>query len=156
MSNYENDVLQISVNQLASIIDGILGESTFESIESKTPGLIERCFRSRSQDEHEIMTYVNVYQTSREYGGPEEGGWYYDHYECIESVKLFTPYKFWMVNKCKGGNWSWATDNIHAWQRAQEIEKELEERFKEDTPGLQIMIETHEAASQTVGSPHYC
>ena len=22
--------------------------------------------------------YVNVYEYSREYGGPEEGGWYYD------------------------------------------------------------------------------
>jgi len=28
-----------------------------------------------------VMTryvYVNVYETGRDYGGPEEGGWYYD------------------------------------------------------------------------------
>jgi hypothetical protein len=33
--------------------------------------------------------YVTVYLVTREYGGPEEGGWYYDHYatECRVSVR---------------------------------------------------------------------
>ncbi|QIW88626.1 hypothetical protein P59_257 [Bacillus phage P59] len=30
------------------------------------------------------MVYVNVYSVTRHYGGPEEGGWYYDWMECIE------------------------------------------------------------------------
>ncbi|AIW03169.1 hypothetical protein CPT_Mater234 [Bacillus phage Mater] len=30
------------------------------------------------------IVYVNVYLVERCYGGPEEGGWYYNHYECIE------------------------------------------------------------------------
>jgi hypothetical protein len=25
------------------------------------------------------MYYVNIYEVSRRYGGPEEGGWWYDH-----------------------------------------------------------------------------
>lgn len=29
--------------------------------------------------------YVNVYTITREYGGPEEGGWWYDHEEPTES-----------------------------------------------------------------------
>lgn len=32
------------------------------------------------------MVFVNVYKVTREYGGAEEGGWYYDHYRCINAV----------------------------------------------------------------------
>lgn len=31
--------------------------------------------------------FVNVYQLDRGYGGPEEGGWWYDYEYPIESVK---------------------------------------------------------------------
>lgn len=27
--------------------------------------------------------WINVYEITRAYGGPEEGGWYYDEYNCI-------------------------------------------------------------------------
>jgi hypothetical protein len=30
--------------------------------------------------------YVNVYEVSRCYGGPEEGGWWYDWEECIKAI----------------------------------------------------------------------
>lgn len=30
--------------------------------------------------------WVVIYRTSREYGGPEEGGWYYTHYTLEDSV----------------------------------------------------------------------
>lgn len=33
--------------------------------------------------ENEIV-YVNVYSVTRHYGGPEEGGWWYNWYSCIE------------------------------------------------------------------------
>lgn len=32
--------------------------------------------------------YVNVYEVTREYGGPEEGGWWYNDYECIYTEKV--------------------------------------------------------------------
>jgi len=32
--------------------------------------------------------YMNAYAVTREYGGPEEGGWYYDAFEPLKSVKL--------------------------------------------------------------------
>ena len=31
------------------------------------------------------MKWVNVYSTTRHYGGPEEGGWWYNLEECIVS-----------------------------------------------------------------------
>ena len=32
------------------------------------------------------IRYVNVYLVRRLYGGPEEGGWYYDHYKPVKSM----------------------------------------------------------------------
>lgn len=32
--------------------------------------------------------YVNVYELNREYGGPEEGGWWYDTGTVVESVDV--------------------------------------------------------------------
>lgn len=34
--------------------------------------------------------WVNVYYVQRRYGGAEEGGWWYDIYDCLECVRL--PY----------------------------------------------------------------
>lgn len=36
----------------------------------------------------EVSAYVNVYRVERSYGGPEEGGWYYNHYDCIDSKEV--------------------------------------------------------------------
>lgn len=30
------------------------------------------------------MKFVNVYEVTRKYGDPEEGGWYYNHYNCVK------------------------------------------------------------------------
>jgi len=35
-----------------------------------------------------VERYVNVYQVDRHYGGPEEGGWYFDSGELVESFQL--------------------------------------------------------------------
>lgn len=35
-----------------------------------------------------IVFYVNAYNVGREYGGPEEGGWYYATYYPIASVPI--------------------------------------------------------------------
>lgn len=38
-------------------------------------------------DENKIV-YVNVYSVTREYGGPEEGGWWFNWYKCIECAPV--------------------------------------------------------------------
>jgi hypothetical protein len=30
--------------------------------------------------------YINLYLVERKCGGPEEGGWYYEHFTCLASV----------------------------------------------------------------------
>lgn len=36
--------------------------------------------------------YVNVYSITRHFGGYEEGGWYFDWYNCIETVPCKNKY----------------------------------------------------------------
>lgn len=36
----------------------------------------------------EVLMYVNAYEVSRCYGGPEEGGWWYNHLEPIASMPV--------------------------------------------------------------------
>ena len=36
--------------------------------------------------------YVNAYEVTREFGGHEEGGWWYDNYSCLESVPTKRKY----------------------------------------------------------------
>ena len=36
-----------------------------------------------------IIWYVNIYETNRAYGGPEEGGWYYDTGDLLECKEFW-------------------------------------------------------------------
>lgn len=38
------------------------------------------------------VVWINAYRVSRHYGGPEEGGWWYDNYTCIGSMPLSTDH----------------------------------------------------------------
>ncbi|WP_214607262.1 hypothetical protein, partial [Mycobacterium tuberculosis] len=86
------------------------------------------------------MKWVNVYHVTREYGGPEEGGWYYNVYDCVEAVKTPEPEK---------------------------VKEELEEKHKDDEYGniysvlggvkVKVFIEDEMAESQgPEGSTVYC
>ena len=52
------------------------------------------------------LVYVSLYETERAYGGPEEGGWWYDEYK-LEGSKAFTDeeealdYRDWLRDKIK-------------------------------------------------------
>lgn len=35
-----------------------------------------------------IVRYITAYAVTRHYGGPEEGGWWYDRFTPIETVRL--------------------------------------------------------------------
>ena len=41
-------------------------------------------FRQRE----ESTIYINTYETNRAYGGPEEGGWWFDIGDPVESVQF--------------------------------------------------------------------
>lgn len=35
-----------------------------------------------------VLVWVNVYEYTRCYGGPEEGGWWFDGYEFLEGIEV--------------------------------------------------------------------
>lgn len=37
---------------------------------------------------HAIKKYVTVYQVTRSFGGHEEGGWYFDRFEPVETIEV--------------------------------------------------------------------
>ena len=57
------------------------------------------------------MNKIRVYEVSRQYAGPEEGGWWYTHYELLEEhyfpcfwfKRLLRKYEYfhdeWVINK---------------------------------------------------------
>lgn len=61
-------------------------EEEYQDIEIDTPkkliGVIKQYFETHP------LVYVNAYSVSRCYGGPEEGGWWYDDYEPLASVPV--------------------------------------------------------------------
>lgn len=46
----------------------------------------EKCIDGTIEVDENQLIYVNVYRITRHFGGQEEGGWWYDWYECIEVV----------------------------------------------------------------------
>ena len=86
-------------------------------------------------------TWVNVYYITRHYGGPEEGGWWYDRHECVESIE------------CKSED--------EAEIKKQALKKEhQDENFGNIYSVLggqvvQVAIEPYQAHTETVGRPQY-
>lgn len=72
-------------------------------------------------------TIVNVYVQGRSYGGPEEGGWYYDSYEYLYHIK--------------------GLSTRHARYLAGKVPAEKDQA---------VMIEGSIDFQSTIGRPYYC
>ena len=78
------------------------------------------------------MTYINVYEESRLFGGHEEGGWYYTQRELFYSL---------FVN-----------DDEDAQERKQALEKSLEEQGYDD---MLVLVEDTEGETETTETPRW-
>ena len=78
------------------------------------------------------MTYINVYEESRLFGGHEEGGWYYTQRELFYSL---------FVN-----------DDEDAQERKQALEKSLEEQGYDD---MLVLVEDTEGETETTETPQW-
>lgn len=51
-----------------------------------------QCYSGEQDDSASLVpVWVNMYMVTREYGGPEEGGWWYDLYTPVEAVRTYSP-----------------------------------------------------------------
>ncbi|WP_209124438.1 hypothetical protein [Alkalihalobacillus sp. BA299] len=62
-------------------------EQAYEFIENTDCDVIEYDTVEVKTDP-EMLVFVNVYGVERAYGGPEEGGWWYNTHDCLESVPV--------------------------------------------------------------------
>ena len=90
--------------------------------------------------EDEIV-FVNVYTVNRCYGGPEEGGWYYNWYECVEVF----PVQNGQSDLMKKTLYDKYADT-HKWG---DIYSVL------DGQDVAVYIEQHPKESETRERPHY-
>lgn len=85
--------------------------------------------------------FVNVYFVTRHYGGPEEGGWWYNWYECEETVQ---------------------TTGKNAYEVKEALEKKYEDYKQGDIYSVlggvdvEVLIEDEPAQSESKEVPHYC
>jgi hypothetical protein len=95
--------------------------------------------------------YITVYSVTRHYGGPEEGGWWYDHYSAIKTVNVPKVYQ---------GTSKRATNKVEQLRLALQYEhadKAWGNRYH-STGGRDIIAHTEQVRkeSETKYKPCYC
>ena len=109
--------------------------------------------KDHQTDVNENPLYVTVYSVERRYGGPEEGGWWYDAY--------YVQPEGYDGNGDSFGSVSFPVNS----QEEAEIKKsELEKQYPFDKNELSsvrgrgtyvVMIEDYKGEHETKGRPHY-
>jgi hypothetical protein len=115
-----------------------------DEVEKLSRSATKRILKPKKKASEAPKLYVNVYRITREYGGPEEGGWYYNHYECIETRE----FPIWRGRAAKA-----AEERLEAYWKEQE-----EGDIYSVRGGCQysVRLETRRAASETSERPVYC
>ena len=80
-----------------------------------------------SEDE---IVFVNAYTVRLNYGGPEEGGWYYNNYVCLESVPVKNKYSDLMVTELEKQYAHEKFGDIYSAHGGQDIVVYIEEKPK--------------------------
>jgi hypothetical protein len=86
------------------------------------------------------MGFVNVYEVTREYGGPEEGGWWFNALRCIESIPCRAENMDTMIQWAKNEYRNIKSGNIYSVLGGSELE---------------VMFEDSPSESETRRKPHW-
>lgn len=81
-----------------------------------------------SEDE---IVFVNAYLVRRYYGGPEEGGWWYNHYDCLEAVPVKNKYSDLMVDELEKQYGHKRFGDIYSSNGGQDVYVYIEEKPQE-------------------------
>jgi len=99
-----------------------------------------------------IRRYITAYAVTRHYGGPEEGGWWYNAYNPIASVDVPSHLQFPNVSEEY-------EDELDALM--EKVRKEHSEVIEGDISSvlggtaLEVLVEPTKNHYQTLGRPHY-
>lgn len=90
---------------------------------------------------HKAIKWVNAYMVDREYGGPEEGGWWYDWYKCMASAPVRNTEEAELIGSIMREALAW--DSKH-------------DRFSViGGPDYTQRVEIKKADSESTERPHY-
>lgn len=89
------------------------------------------CQFGRVKADDNKKVYVNVYKITRHFGGHEEGGWYFNWYECLESVPCKNKYSDEIADDLLKEYEHKKHGNIYSVLGGVDIEVIIEERMKE-------------------------
>lgn len=81
-------------------------------------------------NENQIV-FVNIYEITRHYGGAEEGGWYYNWDECIESIPVKNKFSDLMKEEAIKEFEGRKHGNIYSVLGGVDIDVRIEKRPKE-------------------------
>ena len=116
----------------------------------------------QSQDGYVQPVYVSTYTVSREYGGPEEGGWWYDDRKMVSSKKFYDreeaeKYANYLRTQSEG-----SYENTLDQYPDPSGGDPMYDHSDADIPvgfsgsnDVQIIIEDHAGENETQGRPHY-
>lgn len=88
----------------------------------------------------DLIVFVNSYKVTRHFGGQEEGGWWYNNYECIESIPVRNKYSKLMEQESINNHKNVKCGDIYSVLGGVE---------------LTILIEEKPCESQTTERPYY-
>jgi hypothetical protein len=115
--------------RVTEVISVMATNHTIYAVED-LPLELEALRRRLRAPEPEKYRWVTVYDVSREYGGPEEGGWWYDCWSVVEEQRVLV-------------------------EEAEAVKKSLEEEYRDDLDDLQVVIEKCYRERETRRKPHY-
>ncbi len=91
------------------------------------------------------IRYISLYERSQHYGGPEEGGWYYDWYDytgVTMKIKVKDDSRHNVIGRYK--------------EKANQIlSQEKEHGEYHYHGGIEAIIERFPGAQQSIRTPHY-
>jgi hypothetical protein len=129
--------------------------------------LCETCFQAEKRIGRDGLMYINAYMVGREYGGPQEGGWWYDTYEPIASIPVAAKWvqtiSNWENKPIKGQSHLEENDP----DKVQELKEYLKNTLEPEFGGqrsrfsviggedLVICLQDHPAEYSPKETPHY-
>jgi hypothetical protein len=101
--------------------------------------------------------FLNMYSITRQYGGPEEGGWYYDAYDCTYTSSGWdTDMVDEFIDVCHNNGIS--SPDLHHYYLLRMLQQHMYYQLGNLDrlgQGILVVIERAPAAQQTKERPHY-
>jgi hypothetical protein len=114
-------------------------------------------------EQNEGPQFVSVYQVERAFGGPEEGGWWYDTYQLVDSKPVATSAAAKVVKEFLQEKYSTQNEETGPLSSSKGFESlpegtedyQIPKGFSGGTSEIVVLIEDTPGENTTTETPHY-